>query len=237
MMHTCILLLALFWIGCRSNGYNKSDAAGRSFRDAAAEVDTESRSIEATLAALNDLVNQPAADLKPQFHRYSSALNRLVASAAQTERTRQQMELKSAEYFGAWDKEVAGINYGIIRELSEARKTEVTNRFHSINSRYLEAQSVVRPLITYLEDIRTALSVDLTSAGLNAVKSIVNNADLNSRKVQTALANLSEDLTASGAGLLSVVPRDATVERISNVNGEPPTPTAEDRSLTRATSP
>ncbi len=199
------LLLALaLATGCRTNGYHKSEAAGKSLREAAAEVQAESRAIDATVEALNDLVNNPASDLKPQFRRYSKALDRLVATAAQTERTRAEMELKSAEYFDAWDRQTTGINYGIIREQSEARRAEVTNRFHSINTRYQDAQGVVRPLITYFNDIRTALSVDLTPAGLDAVKSIVSNADNNARKVQVALGRLTEDLAISGSSLSTI---------------------------------
>ena len=81
----------------------------------------------------------------------------------------------------------------------------MTNRFYSINARYAEAQGVVRPLVRYFNDIRTALSVDLTMAGLESVKSIASNAEQNSRKVQTELAGLADELTASGARMSTVV--------------------------------
>jgi len=204
-----ILLLALMCAtGCRSTGYKKSDLAAQSFQKAAMEVQAEAREVEVTLTALNDLVNKPEADLKPQFQRFETALKRLTESAEQTDRTRRRMEKKSAEYFAAWDREVAGINYGKVREQSEARKGEVTNRFHSVNTRYEEAQAVVWPLITYFNDIRTALSVDLTAAGLESVKDIVSNADQNARKVQTALGRLTDELTTSGTALSSTLPRD-----------------------------
>jgi hypothetical protein len=70
--------------------------------------------------------------------------------------------------------------------------------------RYLEAQGVVRPLLSYFTDIRKALSVDLTPAGLESVKGIVDNAERNARKVQTALANLTEQLATSGTELSTV---------------------------------
>ncbi|HWN94037.1 MAG TPA: DUF2959 family protein [Methylomirabilota bacterium] len=198
-----LVVALLLGAGCRSTGYRKSDAAGKSLSTAAAEVQAESRAIDATVAALNDLVNQPATDLKPQFRRFSAALKRLVAAAEQTEKRGEFMEEKNAEYFAVWDQEVAAINYGIVREQSENRRAEVTNRFHSIKSRYEEAQAVVRPLINYFSDIQTALSLDLTSDGLESVRSIVNNADQNSRKVQMALGRLAEELTASSTSMSS----------------------------------
>lgn len=207
---TGVLSIALCWVvGCRSNGYHKGEIAGRGLQKASAEVETETRHIEATLAALKDLVEAPGADLKPQFQRYSKSLDRLIDSAKETDKTGKRVELKNAVYFAAWEKETADIHYGIVRERSEARKMEVTNQLHAVNVRYQELQAVVWPLITYFNDIRSALRADLTAAGLESVKGIVSNADQNARKVQTALAKLADELTASGTSLSSVGGRTA----------------------------
>jgi hypothetical protein len=207
-VHTPRLLL--LWVtllclcGCHSNGYRKGDAAGQTLRRASDEVRAESQAIDATVAALGDLVQKPAADLKPQFARFDSTLERLVAAANRTEKTRERMEQKNARYFATWDEQLGGINYGIVREHSESRLTEVTNRFYAINSRYLEAQGVVRPLIRYFTDIHSALSVDLTQAGLESVRRIAANAEENSRKVQAALGQLADELASSGVSMSSV---------------------------------
>ncbi len=185
-------------------------------------MEIETRQIEATLAALKDLVEAPAPDLRPQFRRFSKSLDRLIDSAEETDKTGKRAELKNAKYFTAWEKEMAGIHYGVIRERSEARKTEVTNQLHAVNVRYQELQAVVWPLITYFNDIRSALRADLTAAGLESVKGIVSNADQNARKVQTALAKLSNELTACGTSLSAVGGR-ATVraqESEVSVNNE-----------------
>jgi hypothetical protein len=204
-IQTCVLALALCWaVGCRSTGYHKGEAAGRGLEKASAEVEVETRQIEATLAALKDLVEAPGADLKPQFRRFSKSLDRLIDSAEETDKTGKRVELKNAKYFEAWEKETTDIHYGIIRERSEARRAEVTNQLHAVNLRYQELQAVVWPLITYFNDIRAALSVDLTTAGLESVKSIVSNADQNARKVQSSLAKLSNELTACGTSLSAV---------------------------------
>jgi hypothetical protein len=198
-----MLLTLLLACGCQSNSYRKSDATGKSLQKAAMEIEAEARAIDTTVASLNQLVNEPAADLKPQFHRFSTALDRLSSAADRAEKTQRSVEDRGAQYFAAWDQRLAVINYGIIREQSEQRFSEVTNRFYSINSRYEEAQGVVRPLIKYFTDIRTALSVDLTTAGLNSVRSIAANAEQNSRKVQTELNRLTEELISSSASMAS----------------------------------
>jgi hypothetical protein len=204
--------------GCRSTGYHQGEVAGRGLQKASTEVEMETRQIEATLAALKDLVETPGADLKPQFRRFSKSLDRLIDAAEETDKTGKRVELKNAKYFEAWEKETADIHYGIIRERSEARKTEVTNQLHGVNLRYQELQAVVWPLITYFNDLRAALRADLTTAGLESVKSIVSNADQNARKVQTSLAKLSNELTTCGSSLSAVGGRTIVREKESEVS-------------------
>jgi hypothetical protein len=199
-----ISLLALLVItGCYSNGYRKGDAAARSMQMAAADVKAESRAIDVTMETLNDLVNKPGPDLKPQFLRFQGALDRLEEAAARTERSRAQAEARHKAYFNSWGHQVDDIQFGAVRDQSESRRAAVTNRFHNVNARYVEAQAVVQPLITYFNDIRSALSVDLTAAGLDSVKGIVSNADQNARKVRLALGELAEELSDSSAALSS----------------------------------
>ena len=113
------------------------------------------------------------------------------------------MELKHTAYFQAWDKEIPTINYEAIRTRSEARREEVAHRFETVDQSYHEAQTVVQPLIGYFEDIRRALSADLTLGGLSAVKEIVQNADQNAAKVQVALGKLTNDLAAACSDMSS----------------------------------
>jgi hypothetical protein len=71
---------------------------------------------------------------------------------------------------------------------------------------------VIEPLISYLQDIRTALSTDLTVGGIRSVKTLADNASQNAQKVQTALARLSDELYESGARMSSIGPREQPAE-------------------------
>jgi hypothetical protein len=180
--------------GCSSPGYKKGDAAAVSMASAAGEVEAESRALEATRQMLNDLVDNPAPDLKLQYRRYSDALDRLVSCAHRTEATGKTMARKSAAYFAAWDKQLTTIQYEVIRDGSIARKEEARKLFDTVNGRYQNTQAVVWPMISYLEDIRQALSTDLTRAGVSSVKPVAAHANENATKVQTAFAALSAAL-------------------------------------------
>lgn len=191
--------------GCTSTGYQKGDAAAVSMQRAATEVQLEGKAMSQTMAALQDLLQQPSGDLRPAFKRYSKSLDHLIATAQSTENTGGRVREKNAAYFQAWDQQLQTIDYQHIRELSQARRSEVTNRLDEVNRRYYESQAAVEPLLSYLQDIRRALSTDLTPGGLEALKPIVQNANDNAVKVQTALDALTAALTNSSARMASVI--------------------------------
>jgi hypothetical protein len=199
-----LISVGVLSVSCASKGYQKSDLAAASMQKAATEVQTEQRALDATVAALGELINGQNGDLSIPFKRYSSALDQLIGAAHRTEATGKNMQVKSAAYLDSWDRQLQSIDYQHIREVSEARRTEVTNRVETINQRYRDSQAVVQPLISYFEDIRTALSTDLTAAGLASLKEVVQNASNNVTKVQTALDALATELTDSSAKMSSV---------------------------------
>ncbi len=203
-LFTCVALLSI--CGCASTNYKRADAANESLQHAARQIDAESRAIEVTLVALDDLVNKPAADLKPQFARFNASLDRLVVASNRAQKAADVAHKKSADYFETWDKETTAIKFDAVRDQSVSRKTQVSNEFNTVNQRYRENQAVMEPLISYLQDIRTALSTDLTAGGIQSVKPLADNARQNARKVQTALARLSDELAASGTRMSSIIP-------------------------------
>jgi hypothetical protein len=190
--------------GCNTAPYDKGDSASRSYRDGSWEVQGESRTLDAVMNSLNNLVNQSAADLKPQYARFDQTLYQLEDMTSRNDRAASRIQVRNSEYLESWNHEISTMSFEAIRERSEARKNDVSQHFDTVNRRYAEARSTVEPLIDYLNDIRRALSADLTQSGLQNVKPIVLNANANARKVQDALGRLSTELAATSASMSSV---------------------------------
>lgn len=191
--------------GCASAGYKKENAASQSLRRAAIDINAENRMIDVTMASLDDLINNPSGDLRPHFERFNTALDGLMDASNRAEKSAARAKQKSADYFKSWDKESASIDFPAVRDQSVARKAQVSNEFNTVNQRYHQNQAVVEPLISYLRDIRTALSTDLTAGGVESVKPLAENARRNAQKVQTALGQLSDELAASGMRMSTYV--------------------------------
>ena len=199
-----VALVGALLAGCSSTNHYQGDMAATSLHSAADEVQAESRALDLTMGALKDIMNESTPDLKQPYKHYSAALDHLVTAAERTESTGVKMAQRNAEFLQAWDKQIATIDYEHIRDLSKARKAEVTSRCEAVNKRYADSQAVVRPMIDYLQDIRRALNADLTVNGLAALKPVAENAEANAQKVQTALTALATELTDSGTKLSSV---------------------------------
>ena len=200
----------LYLSSCASPSYKKADDASSSLHKAAMEINTENRAIDATMTALDDLVNKPAADLRPQFTRFNASLNWLEDSSKRAEKAANEANKKSQDYFQTWDKQMANIHYEAVRDQSVSRKTQVSEELNTVDQRYRQNQGVVEPLIAYLRDIRTSLSVDLTAGGVASIKLLAENAQQNARKVQSALAQLSDDLADTGTRMSALVSQQDT---------------------------
>jgi hypothetical protein len=196
--------LSVSFVGCNSAGYKKSDAAALSLQTASAEVQAENGALEIAMGSLKELVNDPGADLRLPFRHFSSAVDKLAAAAQRTQMTGQKMALRNAAYFESWDKHLQQIEFEHVRNVSATRMNEVTNRFAVLHQRYQDSQAAIQPLISYLRDIRVVLSTDLTAAGLESVKGVVKNAEVNAAKLKTALAALAMELDDSSVRLSSM---------------------------------
>ena len=198
------LALAGVWLaGCHTTVYQQGDRAAGSSRAAATELQTQSQALEGTTATLSNLVYKPAPDLKPQFQSFSAALDGLAAAARRGGVTGSHLERSNALYFAAWDKQLTTITNADVRSRSEARKTEVSNQFNAAHNQYTQAQAALWSQVEYLQDIRRALSTDLTAGGLEAVKPLVRTASDNSNNVQTALTQARTNLTALSTAMSS----------------------------------
>ena len=210
ILPVCALALVVGALtGCQTAGYQKSDAAAVDAQAAATAVQVESRALATTMGALNDLVNQPAPDARPQFQRFSAALDQLSAAAQRAEDKAEGLAQKRMAYFQAWDKEISTIKDEDIRNRSVARKSEVSTQFDFALQQYRDAENDVKPLIGYLQDIRKALSVDLTRGGLTSVQSPVTIAAGKADKAQTALNQCATELETLGGRMSSSKVADA----------------------------
>lgn len=209
------MALVLVGAGCSTVGYKTGDGTSASLHRASRCVAVETEALNATISSLAELVSSPATDLKPQFKTYRASLKRLTDAVEDTDRSMVKLRKQSAEYLAAWDEELAAMNYQVIRDSSLARRAAVSNQVEVVCRRYDETQAVVKPFISYFTDLERSLGTDLTMEGLASAREVVHRAEENTRKVQAALEQLSNELNVSSGRLSSVISTERSVKTAS----------------------
>jgi hypothetical protein len=195
--------------GCSSPSYEKAGNTAVSLHKTAAGIDQGSTQVDAVLAALLELVNNPAADLKPQFKKFDAAVNALQATAANVSATAKSMREKSNDYFKDWDQQLAQIKNEDIKGRSAERKTEVQQQYIAMKKDFLLAGDAFKPFMADLKDIRTALTADLTAGGLASIKDVAVKANSEAVPLRAAIGKLSADYKTLGVSMSATTPAPA----------------------------
>jgi hypothetical protein len=195
-----------FITGCASNNYNRSANTAATLDQSSSMVIKGSLLIDESLADLNDLVSNPAPDLRKQFEKFNNVVGELDASAKDLAGKAREMKSQGKDYFAGWDKESAQIRNEDIRTRSEARRNEVASHFDRISEQYDTTQAAFQPLLSDLRDVQKFLSTDLTTGGLAAIKDTAAKATRDAVPVKESMSKLSDEFRSLG---LSMSPTNA----------------------------
>jgi hypothetical protein len=198
-----MLLLGL--AGCASSsGYDTGNKTADQIQTAAGRIDALTGKIDVTLTSLNDLVEKPQADLRPQFKTYSDNVTGVETSAKEIADARRKMGEQGKVFFDKWDQQLAQIQNEDIKARSQSRKDEVAKKLQTIKMSYTEAEMAFRPFMADLKDVQKFLSVDLTTGGIAAVKGPAAKANTNAVPLKAAITKLASDFKALGLSMSSV---------------------------------
>lgn len=208
---TPFLVFAFLAGACQSS--SKGDATSKNVTKAADGIQLGIGQLDATLAALNGLVNEPGADLGPQFKAFSKSLDTLDSTAKKVRDAAASMDAKGKAYFAEWDTQIAAIQNEDIRERSAERRKAVEANFTEIQGEYGKSRDAFRPLMNDLLDIRTALDADLTMNGLGAVKKTVKRVSKEAEDVKETLQELAESFREMGVSMSKAGPAQPAPEK------------------------
>jgi hypothetical protein len=201
-----VALAAVLFAGCATSGYDKAGGASTSMEKASQTISKGSTQIDQVMAALSDLVNNPGADLKPQFQKFVSAMSGLESTQKELNSKVAAVQKQGADYFKNWDAELAKIQNEAIRSSSAARKKSVETRFNAVQTNYDQVKMEFDPFISDLKDVRTALGTDLTAGGVASVKGVVSNAGKRALPLHKSLDGLAKSFNDLGVSLSAAAP-------------------------------
>ena len=206
------LAIALLTVACQSTANEQGAATGANVTQVANELQAGIGHLDAAMAALTSLVNEPAADLSPQYDAFSDHLGQLEATSKKLRESTAGMQEKGKAYFTDWDARIAAIQNEDLREESADRRKAVEKEFTAIREDYTEARESFDPLLADLIDIRTALGTDLTLEGLDAVKKIVGKVNGRAKDCKEDLQDLADSFREVGVKMSTSGPTPPDAE-------------------------
>ena len=194
------LLLA----GCASSGYEKGNKTAANIQAAANLIAALPGQIDTTLTSLQDIVQKPQADLRPQYKQFAANVVDVESSAKDIASARRSMGENQKEFLAKWDEQLAQIKNEDIKARSQTRKDEVNQKLLSVKKSYTVAETDFKPFMSDLRDVQKFLSVDLTPGGVAAIKDTAAKASQHAVPLKASLAKLAEDFKALGVSMSSV---------------------------------
>jgi hypothetical protein len=203
---TVLIAVATLLAGCASTGFDQGNKTAANIQSAADQIGSLPAMIDKTLASLNDIVEKPAADLRPQYRSFVENLTAVQSTAKGVADTRRAMGEKDKEFFAKWDEQLAQIKNEDIKARSQSRKDEVKQRMLAIKRSYTEAEMACQPFMSDLKDVQKYLSVDLTTGGVATIKDTISRVTQSSGPLKFSITKLAEDFKTLGVAMSSVTP-------------------------------
>lgn len=189
-------------VGCTTSGYRTSERTAATLQTLAAKIEGAGTQMDIAVTELNNLVNSPQPDLRPQFNRFSTAVGKLSTLSNSVHKADDNLQNRGQLHFASWEKELATIQNEVIRSSGQARKLELQGRFDAVRNTCLSVLTSFAPVQADLGDVNRFLNADLTPGGLAAIRDSANRITQQATPVRQSVGNLVAELRALGVAML-----------------------------------
>jgi hypothetical protein len=157
--------------------------------------------IDATLGALNALVETQGEDLKTPFEAYSSQVAALEEQSKVVGAQAREMEERGNEFFTAWEAEAQASEGGV----SPERRAQLSQAYAKIKEDAIQARDAFQPFLASLKDVQGYLKLDLSRKGVESVKDLAKKAKADGDKVKASIESMLQQVN-SVRGMLATSP-------------------------------
>ena len=196
----------LVFTGCAGTPADPAVGMASSVTQASKNLESSKTAISASLTSLNQLVSQPAGDLRDQYKNYLDSVKDLEKISAKTDASVQSMLGKSELYFADWGNKINAINDPTLKQLSADRKQTAVANLADLKTSVDKARDAFKPLMSDFNDVGTYLANNLTTAGIEGMKPRLATAKLDAVSVRDALNGVALNLNKFSTTLAQPAP-------------------------------
>lgn len=157
---------------CQANEGRQAKVARRavtSLEDTRQQLMQAERQVDASLISMDQLASQPR-DLKQSYRSYANEVSKTVQEADRAQERADEMRMRWQEYITSWEQEADRIASEQLRAGATERRQGVRDNYNRLRNVANNTRQAYEPFLRELQDIRRALSLDLTPAGVEAAK-------------------------------------------------------------------
>jgi hypothetical protein len=151
--------------------------------------------------ALDQIAATANSNPRKAFEQYSKSLANLESAAAEAIKRAEEMRAKGQEYFKQWEQQLAQVQNPEIRAMAQQQRAKLQSSFDSIKQYAQPLKAQFQPWLSDLRDLRTYLSNDLTTSGVDAAKSLFAKTRTEGIEVQKSMDALVAELNTVAATL------------------------------------
>jgi hypothetical protein len=161
--------------------------------------------LDATNASLDELTKPGQSDAKKAFDLYTDNISKIEKMEKDFAKHADEMKARGKDYFEEWQKEDTKYKNPQIQELSEQRRTELSEIYGRIAENSIGVKDAFKAYVSDIKEIQIYLLNDLTSKGIEAIvpisKKVVDDGDnlkYAIKNVQTAIDRARAEMSQSG---------------------------------------
>lgn len=178
--------------GCSSSGTSESMSLQENVDDCARKLDEGATVLQNTVIPLRQIVEGQSTDIKKSFGTFSSGVDDFEGVAKDLHKLAETRKADTTKYQANAEKKLATIQDESMREDTRKRTEDVVEELQDLGKDYDKMLTELDAVTSGLKDIRQALSVDMSKAGIDAIRSPA-------KKVAGKIEDLRESVTELAA--------------------------------------
>jgi phage shock protein A len=166
-------MLFLLLAGCgASTGMERSVDATTTMQTVENDIQRIVVQLNVTGQSLDNLVSFGNSDVKKAFDTFTAEVEKIENMENSFSAHANEMQARGKDYFEEWKQEGAAYSNPEIQALSDQRRAELGEVYGRIATNSVGVKTAFKTYVSDLNEIRTYLSNDLTSKGIDAIAEV-----------------------------------------------------------------
>jgi len=205
---------AIVLVGCQSSEGRQAKVARRaisSLDTTRQELVKADLDVNQTLASMDELTTGQPQYLKQAYKAFTTEVSDTAKQSREAQERADQMRDRWQDYIASWEKEVDRLDNEQLRAGATERRQTVRESYNRLRDQARELQTAYEPFLRQLQEIRKALALDLTPAGVEAAKPAMETARQTGANLKQQIDAFINELDAVSAKRASLPSAPETV--------------------------